>query len=170
MDKKSEYANILLNAYNNDLLKIVWNTSGFSLGIDTKKRDMFTELKEKKFIEYVFSIIKIVADMAEDKVSADISEDDLKIAEEIYTHEKDLKNHLFIKRNSKIKCFRLLETQIIGYRNNENPKEIEANSAIIKVMLEKDDDETSCTFEVSRRDLDEIIDNLVELKEKMNRI
>ena len=31
MDKKNEYAKILLNAYNNGLFKIIWNTSGFSL-------------------------------------------------------------------------------------------------------------------------------------------
>ena len=170
MDKKKEYANVLLSAYNNNLFKIVWNTSGFSLGIDPKKKDIFPELKEKKFIEYAFSIIKIVADMAEDTVSVDISEDEMKVAREIYNHEKDLRNHLFVKRNSKIKCFRLLETQIISYRNDENPKEIEVNSAIIKLMLEKDDDDISYAFEISRRDLDEIIDNLIELKEKMDSI
>ena len=108
--------------------------------------------------------------MAEDTVSVDISEDELKVAREIYNHEKDLRNHLFVKRNSKIKCFRLLETQIISYRNDENPKEIEVNSAIIKLMLEKDDDDISYAFEISRRDLDEIIDNLIELKEKMDSI
>jgi hypothetical protein len=167
---KNEYGNVLLNAYSSGLLKIVWNTSGFSLGIDQQKRDMLPELKEKKFIEYVFSIIKIVAHMAEDKESSDISEDKLKIAREIYNHEKDLKNHLYIKKNSKIKCFRLLETQIISYRNDKNPKEIEANSAIIKLMLEKDDDDISEAFEISRRDLDEIIDNLIELKDKMDSI
>ena len=95
---KNEYGNVLLNAYSRGLLKIVWNTSGFSLGIDQQKRDMLPELKEKKFIEYVFSIIKIVAHMAEDKESSDISEDKLKIAREIYNHEKDLKNHLYIKK------------------------------------------------------------------------
>lgn len=75
-----------------------------------------------------------------------------------------------LKKNSKIKCFRLLETQIISYRNDKNPKEIEANSAIIKLMLEKDDDDISEAFEISRRDLDEIIDNLIELKDKMDSI
>lgn len=170
MDKKNEYGDVLLNAYNNGLLKIVWSTSGFSLGIDPQKKDMLPELKEKKFIEYAFSIIKIVADLAEDKESKEITEDKLKIASEIYHHEKDLKNHLFIKRNSKIKCFRLLETQIISYRNDENPQKIDANSAIIKLMLEKDEDDISDAFEISRRDLDEIIDNLIELKEKMDSI
>lgn len=167
MDKKKEYANVLLDAYHNNLFKIVWNTSGFSLGIDPKKRKMFPELKEKEFIEYAFSIIKIVADIAEDKVSEDISEDELKIAREIYNLENDLRNHLFIKRNSKINCFRLLETQIISYRNDENPREIEASSAIVKVIAEKDDDDISYAFEISQRDLDEILDNLIELKEKM---
>ena len=36
--------------------------------------------------------------MAEGKESSDISEDKLKIAREIYNHEKDLKNHLYIKK------------------------------------------------------------------------
>lgn len=170
MDKKNTYKNILLNAYNSGLLKIVWNTSGFSIGIDPQEEDRLPELKEKEFREYTFSIIKIVADMADGKKSSDISEDKLKIAREIYNHEKDLKNHLFVKRNSKIRCFRLLETQIISYRNDKNPKEIEANSAIIKLMLEKDDDDISEAFEISRRDLGEIIDGLIELKEKMDSI
>ena len=102
MDKKQEYSKILLNAYNNDLFKIIWNTSGFSLGIDSKRKDNFPELKEKKFIEYAFSIIKIIADIAEDNIDDNISEEDLKVAREIYNLEKDLKNHLFIKKNSNI--------------------------------------------------------------------
>lgn len=59
-DKKDKYADILLDAYNSGLLKIVWNTSGFSLGIDSKRKELLPELKEKEFIDYVFSIIKIV--------------------------------------------------------------------------------------------------------------
>ena len=168
MSKKEEYAKILLNAYKNDLFKIVWNTSGFSLGIDPKKKEHFPALKEKKFIEYAFSIIRIIADMAEDNVDEDISEDDLNVAKEIYNLEKDLKNHLFIKRNSKINCFKFLETQIVSYRNDENPQKIEVNSAIIKMLFEKDDEDSSCTFEVSKRDLEVIIDKLTELKDKMD--
>ncbi len=170
MDKKKEYAKILLNAYYNKLFKIVWNTSGFSLGVDAKRKNMFPELKEKHFIDYAFSIIRIVIDLAEGKVDEGVSEEDLKIAEEIYEHEDDLKNHLFIKKNSKIDCFRLLETQIISYRNDEDPREIEVNSAVVKMMLEKDDNDTSFTFEISRRDLDEIIGKLTELREKMDSI
>lgn len=170
MDEKSKYAKVLLNAYKNGLFKIVWKTSGFSLAIDLEKKKMFPELKEKKFIEYAFSIIKIVADIAEKNVDGNISEEDMNVAREIYNHEKDLKNHLFVKKNSKISCFRLLETQIISYRNDENPKEIEVNSAIIKMLLEKDEDDTSCVFEVSQRDLEEIINKLTELKEKMDSI
>ena len=169
MDKKKEYAKILLNAYYNKLFKIVWNTSGFSLGVDAKRKNMFPELKEKHFIDYAFSIIRIVIDLAEGKVDEGVSEEDLKIAEEIYEHEDDLKNHLFIKKNSKIDCFRLLETQIISYRNDEDPREIEVNSAVVKMMLEKDDNDTSFTFEISRRDLDEIIGKLTELREKMTK-
>lgn len=76
--------------------------------------------------------------MAEDKEIENLPEDDLKVAKEIYAQEKDLKNHLYIKENSKINCFRFLRTQIISYRNEENPKEIEANSAIIKMIMEND--------------------------------
>ena len=159
MDEKSKYAKVLLNAYKSGLFKIVWKTSGFSLAIDLEKKKMFPELKEKKFIEYAFSIIKIVADIAEKNVDGNISEEDMNVAREIYNHEKDLKNHLFVKKNSKI-----------SYRNDENPKEIEVNSAIIKMLLEKDEDDTSCVFEVSQRDLEEIINKLTELKEKMDSI
>lgn len=50
MDKKQEYSKILLNAYNNDLFKIIWNISGFSLGIDSKRKDNFPELREKNLL------------------------------------------------------------------------------------------------------------------------
>ena len=50
---------------------------------------------------------------------------------------------------------------------DENPKEIAVNSAIIKMMLEKDDEDKSFSFEISQRDLNEIIDKLTELNEKM---
>ncbi len=95
MVKKNEYAKVLINAYNSGLLKIVWNTSGFSLGIDPKKKDLLPELKEKEFVEYVFSIIKIVASLAEDKEIEGVSEDDLTTAKDIYGKEGDLKNHLY---------------------------------------------------------------------------
>lgn len=114
MSKKNEYAKALVNAYSDGLLKIVWNTSGFSLGVDPQKKDLLPELKEKEFVEYVFSIVKIIAQLAEDKEGTGIPEDDLKIAKEIYAKESDLKNHLYIKKNSKINCFKLLETQIMG--------------------------------------------------------
>jgi hypothetical protein len=169
-DKKNEYAEILLNVYDAGLLKIVWNTSGFSLGIDPKRGELIPELKEKAFIDYAFSIVKIVVDLAEDKDMKDVPGDDLKIARTIYGQENDLKNHLYIKRNSKINCFKLLESQIISHRNEENPKEITANSAIIKMMLEKDDEDISYTFEISRRDLGYIIDDLIELTEKIDSI
>ena len=67
MSKKNEYAKALVNAYSDGLLKIVWNTSGFSLGVDPQKKDLLPELKEKEFVEYVFSIVKIIAHLAEDK-------------------------------------------------------------------------------------------------------
>ncbi len=170
VDKKNEYAEILLNAYQNGLLKIVWNTSGFSLGIDPKRKKLIPQVNEKGFIDYAFSIIKIVADLAENKDMEDVTEKDLETAKVIYDQEKDLKDHLYVKRNSKIDCFKLLEGQIIGYRSEENPKEIEVNSAIIKITTEKDDEDVSFTFEISGRDLGDMIDYLVELKEKIDSI
>lgn len=169
-DKKNEYTEILLNAYHNGLLKIVWNTSGFSLGIDPKRKKLIPQLKEKGFIDYAFSIIKIVADLAENKDTDDVTKKDLAAAKAIYNQEKDLKDHLYVKRNSKIDCFKLLEGQIISYRNEENPKKIEVNSAIIKMTTEKDDEDVSFTFEISRRDLEDMIENLIELKEKIDSI
>lgn len=170
MSKKNEYAKALVNAYSDGLLKIVWNTSGFSLGVDPQKKDLLPELKEKEFVEYVFSIVKIIAQLAEDKEGTGIPEDDLKIAKEIYAKESDLKNHLYIKKNSNINCFKLLETQIISYRNEENPKEIAANSAILKMIAEKDDEDISSIFEISKRDLGELIEKLAGLKEMMDSI
>lgn len=169
-EKENKYAQLLINAYNDGLLKIIWGTSGFSVGIDPRKKQLLPELKEKEFIDYVFFIGKIVIDLADGKEIENISENDLETAKVIYNQEYDLKNHLYIKRNSKINCFKLLESQIISYRNEENPREIEANSAIIKVEIEKDDSDTSYAFEVSKRDLGYIIDSLVVLKEKIDSI
>lgn len=169
-DKRDKYAKVLLNTYHSGLLKIVWNTSGFSIGIDPKSKDLIPEMKEKEFIDYAFSIIKLVAGLAEDKRTADALETDMETAKEIYDQEKDLRDHLYIKRNSKLNCFKLLESQLISYRNEENPKEIEANSAIIKIIMEKDDENMSFAFEISRRDLGNLIDNLIKLKEKIDSI
>lgn len=36
------------------------------------------------------------------------------------------------------------------------------------MIIEKEDDVTSHTFEISRRDLEDIIDKMVELKEKID--
>ena len=79
-----------------------------------------------------------------------------------------MKNHLYIKKHSKISCFKLLESQIIGYRDDENPKVTTAVSAILKLMTENGDDEESRSFEVSSRDIDDIIKTLTALKEKMD--
>ena len=138
-DKKEKFTKIFLDAYDNNLIKIVWNTSGFSLAIDSKSKNLIPELKDKEFIDYIFSIVKIVIDMAENDNVEDVCEADLKVAKMIYIREKDLKNHLYIKRNSKINCFKLMESQIISYRSEENPKDIEANAAILKMVTEKDD-------------------------------
>lgn len=161
-EKKDKYAKVLLHVYQSGLLKIVWTISGFSLGMNPNGKEIVSELKEKEFIDYAFSIIKIVMELAEEETIED--------AREIYKQEKDLKNHLYIKRNTKIHCFKRLESQIISYRKEENPKEIEADSAIIRMLIEKEDEDTSCVFEISRRDLGEMIDYLTELKEKLDSI
>ena len=115
MDKNSVYSDTLLRAYSSGLLKIIWNTTGFSIGIDPKRKDAVPELREKDFIDYAFSIIKIVVDLAEEKELKGIPDCDLETAKKIYEQESDLKDHLYIKRNSKINCFKLLESQIISY-------------------------------------------------------
>ena len=170
MDKNSVYSDTLLRAYSSGLLKISWNTTGFSIGIDPKRKDAVPELREKDFIDYAFSIIKIVVDLAEEKELNGIPDCDLETARKIYEQESDLKDHLYIKRNSKINCFKLLESQIISYRNEEDPKKTDANSAIIKLVTEKDDEDVSWAFEISRRDLGELINNLAELKEKIDAV
>ena len=47
-EKKHQYAEALLQAYNSGVLKIVWNTAGFSLGVDPKRKEEIPELKEQK--------------------------------------------------------------------------------------------------------------------------
>jgi hypothetical protein len=113
-----------VNAYSNGLIKIVWNTSGFSLGIESQKKDLLPALKY----------------------------------------------HLYIKKNSKNNGFKLLEAQIISYRSEENPKEIAANSAILKMIVEKDDEDISYIFEMSRRDLGDLAEKLAGWKETMDSI
>ncbi len=167
-EKRNKYSEILLNAYQNNIFKIVWSTSGFSMAIDSKRKEMIPEVKDEDFVEYAFSIIKMVIDLAEEKEIDEKYEGDLETAKIIFDKERDLKNHLYIKRNSKIDCFKLLDYEIISHRNEDNPTDIEATSAIVKIVIEQEDDETSYTFETSRRDLEDIIDKLVELKEKLD--
>ena len=144
------YAEIFLNAYKRGLLRIIWSTSGFSLGIDSNRKESIPELRDKEFVEYVFSIIKIVIELADGREGQNIPEEDLEVAKVVYECEHDLKN------------------QIIGYRDDENPKVTTAVSAILKLMTENGDDEESRSFEVSSRDIDDIIKTLTALKEKMD--
>lgn len=169
-DKRNKYSEILLNAYQNGVLKIVWSTSGFSMAIDSKRKETIPEIKEEEFVEYAFSIIKLVVDLAEEKKVDENYKNDLETAKIIFDKEHNLKNHLYIKKNSKIDCFKLLEYEIISHRNEDNPTDIEATSAVVKMVIEKGDEESTYTFETSRRDLEDIIDKLVELKEKLEMI
>lgn len=169
-DKRNKYSEILLNAYQNGVLKIVWSTSGFSMAIDSKRKETIPEIKEEEFVEYAFSIIKLVVDLAEEKKVDENYKNDLETAKIIFDKEHNLKNHLYIKKNSKIDCFKLLEYEIISHRNEDNPTDIEATSAVVKMVIEKGDEESTYTFETSRRDLEDIIDKLVELKKKLEMI
>lgn len=168
LEKRNEFAKALIDAYYNGIFKIVWSVSGFSIAIDSKRKELLPEVKEEEFVDYAFSIIKMVINLAENKDIEKYEECDFEIAKKIYENEYDLKNHLCVKKNSKMECFKLLEYEIISHRNAENPVNIEVNSIIIKVMTEKDDDENAYSFELSRRDLEDIIDRLIEIREKMN--
>lgn len=169
-EKRNKYSEVLLNAYQNGVFKIVWSASGFSMAIDSKRKEMIPEIKEEDFVDYAFSIIKMVVDLAEEREIDEKCEGDLETAKKIFDKEHDLKSHLYIKKNSKINCFKLLEYEIISHRSEENPTDIEATSAIVKMVIEKEDDETIYAFETSKRDLEDIINKLVELKEKIDTI
>lgn len=169
-EKKIKYSEALLNAYQNGVLKIVWSVSGFSIAIDSKRKETIPEIKEEEFVEYAFSVIKIIIDLAEEKEIDENYKNDLETAKKIFDKEHDLKNHLYIKKNSKIDCFKLLEYEIISHRSEDNPTNIEVTSAIIKMVIERGDDESTYTFETSRRDLEDIIAKLIEIKEKIEMI
>lgn len=168
IEKRNKFAEVLLNAYNAGILKIVWSASGFTIAVDSKRKELIPEVNDEEFVDYAFSVIKKVIDLADGREEAEEKEQDLETARLIFEKESDLKHHLFIKRNSKIDCFKLLEADLIAHRSEENPINIEANSAILKIVTEKNDIETSHTFEISRRDLDDMFNKLVELKEKID--
>ncbi len=83
-EKRKIYSEVLLNAYQNGVFKVIWSTSGFSMAIDSKKKEMIPEIKEEDFVEYAFSIIKMVIDLAEEKKTNEKYEGDLKIAQIIF--------------------------------------------------------------------------------------
>ena len=121
-EKRNKYSKVLLNAYQEGVFKIVWSTSGFSMAVDSKRKEMIPEIKKEDFVEYAFSIIKMVVDLAEERKTDEKYEGDLETAQTIFAKEHDLKNHLYIKKNSKIDCFKLLEYEIISHRSEDNPK------------------------------------------------
>lgn len=166
-EKRNLYADVLLDAYNKSLIKIIWSTSGFSLGIDSKSKDLIPEFKENDFVSYAFSIIKIVVSIAEGK---EIKNEpiDIEIAQKIYQKEYDLKNHLYIKKNSTIDSYKMLEYEIISHRNKDNPNIIEADSAVIKMVTERGKNETTYIFEISKRDIRDIIAVLTELSDRID--
>ena len=167
-EKRNKYAEVLLDSYNAGIFKIVWSSSGFTIAVDSKRKELIPEVNDEEFIDYAFSVIKIVIDLADGRETAEEKERDLEVARLIFEKEYDLKNHLFIKRNCKTDCFKLLEYELIAHRSEENPINIEANSVILKIVTEKNDAENSHAFEISRRDLEDMINKLVELKEKID--
>ncbi len=171
MDRKmeSKYSEIFLNAYQEGIFKIIWGKTGVSIAIDSKRKDMIPEIKDEEFSKYTESIVRLVMDLVEGKEIDEENKKNIETARGILDNEYDIKNHLYIKRNSKIGCFNFLEYEIISHRNEDKPTVIEATSAILKMVIEKEGSETSYyTFEASRRDLKDMIDKLVELKDKMD--
>lgn len=162
------YADILLNAYQQKILMIKWNKTGFTVAVDETKADMISEIGKDEFVDYTFRIVRKVVDLVEGKSINDLSEKDKKVAEYIYENEPDLKNHLSVKKNSKLDSFRGMETQIISYRKESSPEEVEVSSAIVKITTEDSETDKSTVFELSRRDLTELIEELIELKEKLD--
>ena len=146
------YADILLNAYQQKILMIKWNKTGFTVAVDETKADMISEIGKDEFLDYTFRIVRKVVDLVEGKS----------------INEPDLKNHLSVKKNSKLDSFRGMETQIISYRKESSPEEVEVSSAIVKITTEDSETDKSTVFELSRRDLTELIEELIELKEKLD--
>lgn len=167
-EKRSKFIETLLEAYNTGIFKIVWSSSGFTMAVDSKRKELIPEINDEEFVDYAFSIIKMVIDLADGREIAEEKTRDLELARLIFEKEDDLRNHLFIKRNSKMDCFKLLEYELIAHRSEENPINIEANSAIVRIVTEKNDMEDSHAFEISRRDLNAMINKLMELKEKID--
>lgn len=167
-EKKERYAELILNAYNENIFKITWSTIGFSINIE--KPEQFPKMKDKDFQKYIFSIINLVAKLAEKEDLDGENEKDLAIAKEIYLRETDLKDHLYIKKNSKIDCFESLEYEIISHRDKDDAQKIAATSAILKITTEKSRDESICAFEISERDLNDMIQKLDGLREKIHNI
>ena len=153
-EKRERYKEVLQRAYLDGVLKIIWSGSGFSMAVDSKQRKLIPEINEEDFVE---------RDVGK-------SNGDLETAKLIFQKEHDLRNHLYIKKNSKIDCFKLLEYDVISHRNEEDPGKIEATSVILKMVIEKDNEEKIYSFETSQRDLEDMIDKLVGLKEKLDAI
>ena len=169
-EKRNIYANILLEAYNKNLVKILWSASGASLGINDKNEDLISEFNDEGFINFSFSVIQRVISIAEGKILPDDESITNETARKIYEKEHDLENHLYIKKNNVADSFKRMEYEIVSHRNSDKPDIIEANSAIIKIISEKDDDEITHVFEVSKRDIRDIVDIFTELNDKMNTI
>ena len=93
------------------------------MAVDSKQRKLIPEINEEDFVEYAFSTIKLVIDLAEER-DVGKSNGDLETAKLIFQKEHDLRNHLYIKKNSKIDCFKLLEYDVISHRNEEDPGKI----------------------------------------------
>ena len=64
-EKRNKYAEVLLDSYNAGIFKIVWSSSGFTIAVDSKRKELIPEVNDEEFIDYAFSVIKIVIDLAD---------------------------------------------------------------------------------------------------------
>lgn len=173
MENNGNYIDKFLEFYQNGLIKIIWSANGFSIAVDAESKDKLQEFQDEKFIDTAFSVIKIVSKMANNKdidfEDSGLSKKYIEVAKIILDSEPDLENHLAVKRLSINNNYRVMEYDIVAHRNRNKPDEIVVNAALLKFMC-SDEEEKRFIFEVSRRDVNELINQLTELSEKLEEL
>lgn len=168
-ENKKIYSQRLLEAYRDEDLKLLWSTSGFSIAFNPQAKKEIKNLKNKEFVKYVFDICKVVSDIVQDNtLNEQIEAEDLEVANEIISEEFDLKNHLYIKKHATIECFKVFEYEIVSHMDIDNPTDIAASAAIIKIDTDLQDKDEKLIFEITRRDLKAFIAKLSELDLKLD--
>ena len=51
-EKRNKYAEVLLDSYNAGIFKIVWSSSGFTIAVDSKRKELIPEVNDEEFIDY----------------------------------------------------------------------------------------------------------------------